>query len=74
MEIVTLKARVGADHQLTWVEPLPPLREGEVEVTLRYRKRMVRHLTRIVADLPVLDGKRYLGGTLRREDIYDDAR
>ncbi len=71
METVTLKARVGADHQLAWVEPLPPLREGEVEATLRYRKGGIRRSARIVADLPVLDGRRYLGGSLKREDIYD---
>ena len=74
MEAVTIRARVNSDHQLAWLEPLPTLREGEVEVTLRYRKNVSHQQPRVVPVLPVLDGKRYLGGTLRREEIYDDAR
>jgi hypothetical protein len=74
MEAVTIRARVSSDHQLTWLEPLPTLREGEVEVTLCYRKNVSHRQARVAAVLPELDGKRYLGGTLRREEIYDDAR
>jgi hypothetical protein len=74
METVTLKARVDADHKLIWVEPLPSLREGEVEVIVRYQQQVIRRRTHTATSLPVLDGRRYLGGTLRREEIYDDAR
>ena len=37
MEAVRLGARVGPDRHLTWLEPLPPLSEGEVEVILLYK-------------------------------------
>jgi hypothetical protein len=74
MDTITLKARVGPDHQLVWVDPLPLLKEGEVKVTLHYPTKAARKAARAVPALPVLDGKRYLGGMIRREEIYDDAR
>lgn len=36
MEAIKAKARIGPDHKLTWLEPLPPLLEGPVEVILLY--------------------------------------
>jgi hypothetical protein len=74
MEAVRLRARVGPDRQLTWLEPLPPLSEGEVEVILLYKAEQEDDKDRPLTDWPVLDGGRYLGGTVRREEIYDDAR
>ncbi len=74
METVTLRARIEADHQLVWIDPLPLLREGEVQVTLHYSNKTTRRAMRAVRALPVLDGRKYLGGSMRREEIYDDAR
>lgn len=74
METITVRAHIGSDHRLTWLDPLPALREGEVVVTLRYPKKVGRRTLRATTALPVLDGKRYLGGSLSREEIYDDAR
>ena len=34
MEAIKARARIGPNRQLTWLEPLPPLLEGLVEVIL----------------------------------------
>jgi len=73
MEAIKVNARIGPDHQLIWVEPLPPLAEGNVEVILLYTETAPL-LPPAPIKWPVLNGGRYLGGTLRREEIYDDAR
>ncbi len=36
MEAIKAKARIGPNRQLTWLEPMPPLLEGQVEVILLY--------------------------------------
>lgn len=36
METIKLKARIDADARFEWLEPLPDLPSGEVEVILRY--------------------------------------
>jgi len=74
MEAIKAKARIGPNHQLTWLEPMPPLLEGQVEVILLYPQEVDKASNYPLADWPVLNGGRYLGGTLRREEIYDDAR
>ena len=72
MEAIKVKARIGPDQEITWLEPLPELAQGEVEVILLYTKS--EYPKTAVTSWPILDGGRYLGGSLRREDIYDDAR
>lgn len=71
MEAVRVKARIDEERRVVWLEPTP-LPPGEVEVLVLYPESAT------VPDSPnrwpVLDGGRYLGGALRREEIYDDAR
>ncbi len=71
LEAIKLKGRIRSDRRLE-VPRLPPgLPEGEVELILLYEKKKDQPLLSPLA-WPVLDGGRYLGGTLRREEIYDD--
>lgn len=73
-EAIKLKARVRPDRRLE-IPRLPPgLPEGEVELILLYERKQAKEDKRVVSPLawPVLDGGRYLGGTLRREEIYGD--
>ncbi len=73
MEAIKLKAHVGEDARLEWLEPLPPLPQGEVEVIFLYENPLPTAEERpSPAEWPVLKGGKYLGGSLRREDIYDD--
>jgi hypothetical protein len=74
MEAIKVKAHIGPDRQLTWLEPTSSLMEGNVEVILLYsgETRYTDKPSRL--QWPVLNGGRYLGGTLRREEIYNDAR
>ena len=44
-----------------------------VKEAVRMLRREAHLQPRFSAILPVLDGKQYLGGTLQREEIYDDA-
>ena len=72
METVKLKARVCEKSRLEWVDPQPDLPEGEVEVILVYSK-VSRQTGKVSeAEWPSLHGGRYRGGSLRREDLYDD--
>jgi hypothetical protein len=71
MEAVKVKARIDEERRLIWLEPVP-LRPGEVEVIVLYPEPGAA--PKSPSEWPVLDGGRYLGGKLRREDIYDDER
>ena len=73
MEAIKAKARIGPNHQVIWMEPLPPLAEGQVEIILLYTETKDASQPSLVR-WPILNGGRYLGGTLQREEIYDDAR
>ena len=73
METVKLKARIGPNAKLEWLEPLPSLPQGEVEVILIYERRKKPEGRQLSpSEWPLLNGGEYLGGTLRREEIYDD--
>jgi hypothetical protein len=73
MEAIKLKARIGPDAKIEWLEPPPGLPQGEVEVILLYeRERRPDGEQLSPSEWPVLNGGGYLGGTLRREEIYDD--
>jgi hypothetical protein len=73
MEAIKLKARVGPDARLEWLEPLPSLPQGEVEVILIYERKQGPKAGRLSSsEWPVLRGGRYWGGTLRRAEMYDD--
>ncbi len=71
MEAVKVKARIDDQRQLVWLESAP-LRAGKVEVIVLYEGAQTA--LEMPDQWPVLNGGRYLGGTLRREEIYDDAR
>ena len=71
MEAVKVKARINDQRQLVWLESVP-LRAGKVEVIVLYEGAQIELET--PEQWPVLNGGRYLGGMLRREEIYDDAR
>lgn len=74
MEAIRLRARVSERSTLEWLEPLPHLPEGEVEVILLYERKQSEAGQHLASEWPALDGGNSLGGTLRREDIYDDER
>lgn len=73
---IKLKGRIQPDRRLE-IPSLPPeLPEGEVELILLYERKQARETDALLSPLswPVLNGGRYLGGTLRREELYDDGR
>lgn len=70
MESVKLKARVRGTH-LEWIDTPPSLPDGEVEVILLYQQPEKR-APLLATKWPSLKGGQYLGGSLRREEIYDD--
>jgi hypothetical protein len=74
LEAIKLKGHVGPDGRLEILDGPTTLPEGEVEVIVLYfpvqpGKEVARPSP---LTWPVLHGGRYLGGKLRREDIYDD--
>ncbi len=71
MEAVKIKARIDEQRRLVLLEPIP-LRPGEVEVIVLYKEPETA--SEEPGEWPVLNGGQYLGGTLRREDIYDGPR
>ena len=71
---IKLKGRIQPDRQLELPGLPTELPEGEVELILLYERKQLKEKADLVSPLswPVLDGGRYLGETLRREEIYDD--
>ena len=71
---IKLKGRIQSDRQLELPGLPTELPEGEVELILLYERKQLNEKVNLVSPLswPVLDGGRYLGETLRREEIYDD--
>lgn len=74
MKAYKINARIGPDRQLTFLEPLPPLSEGRVEVIVVCTQEKEGGSKLSATAWPILDGGRFLGGKLSRGDIYDDAR
>lgn len=73
MEAVKVKARIGSDAKLELLEPIPQLPRGDVELILIFTRNIARPIKPLSpAQWPVLHGGRYLGGTLRRSEIYSD--
>ena len=77
LEAIKLKGRIQSDQRLELPRLPPGLPEGEVELILLYERKPAREDKASLSPLtwPVLDGGQYLGGTLRREELYgDDGR
>ena len=74
LEAIKLKGRIQPDRQLELAGLSPELPEGEVELILLYERKRLNEKIALLSPLswPALDGGRYLGGTLRREEIYGD--
>lgn len=68
---IRLKGRIQSDRQLELPELPPELPEGEVELILLYERKQVSETNALLSPLswPVLDGGRYRGGTLLREEL-----
>ncbi len=74
LQAIKLKGRIGSDGRLEILDGPAGLPEGEVEVIVLYSPVQSGEETARPSPLtwPVLHGGRYLGGKLRREEIYDD--
>ena len=73
LEALRLRGTIKPGRKLELPELPPELPEGEVEVILLYEKRAKEGRVPLSPlKWPALDGGRYLGGTLRREELYDD--
>ena len=72
LQAVRLKGRIGPDRKLEITEKTTELPEGEVEIILLYPEggKTPNRLSPLT--WPTLNGGKYLGGSLRREVIYDD--
>ena len=73
LQAIKLKGHIGPDRRLEIIET-PGLPEGDVEIIVLYPQPEYDKKPRHPSPLtwPTLDGGRYLGGTLRREEIYSD--
>ena len=75
LEALRLKGKIKSDRRLELPSLPPGLPEGEVELILLYKKKTDEEEKEQTSPLtwPTLDGGRYLGGALRREEIYDNS-
>jgi hypothetical protein len=76
LEALKLKGIIKPGRQLELPKLPPELPEGEVEVILLYQSRHGEEeiVPSSAMAWPNLDGGQYLGGKLRREELYDDGR
>ena len=68
MEAIKAKAQIGPNRKLIWLEPMPPLLEGQVEVILLYP-----HATDIAWEA-MLSGRPQFGsakGLIKMADDFD---
>lgn len=72
LKAIRLKGHIGSDRKLEITEDEVELPEGDVEVILLYGQSIKKTERPSPLILPTLNGKRYLGGSLRREEIYGD--
>ena len=74
LQAIKLKGHIGPDRKLEIMESLTGLPEGDVEVILLYPQNRSDRKSERPSPLmwPTLNGGRYLAGTLRREDIYNN--
>ena len=77
LQAVRLRGYIGPDRKLEITESPDELPEGDVEIILLYPNSQSDRKPKrpSPSTWPVLNGGRYLGGTLSREEIYgDDGR
>jgi len=72
LQAIKLKGYIGPDQKIEIIEHTSSLPEGDIEVILIYNKNQNVRKNLSPLTLSSLDGGRYLGGSLRREEIYDD--
>ena len=74
LEALRLKGIVKPGRRLELPKLPPELPEGEVEVILLYEAKKAKGQASLLSPLewPSLDGGQYMGGSLRREELYDD--
>jgi hypothetical protein len=74
LETVRLRGIVRPGRRLELPQLPAELPEGEIEVILLYERKANEERVIPLSPLawPTLDGGRYLGGSLRREEFYDD--
>ena len=74
LETLRLRGIVKPGRQLELPQLPPDLPEGEVEIILLYERKPNEAAGTPLSPLawPSLDGGKYLGRTLRREELYDE--
>lgn len=74
LQAIKLKGHIGSDRKLEIIERPVELPEGNVEIIVLYPQSRFEKEIECPSPLtwPTLNGGRYLGGTLRREEIYND--
>ena len=75
LQAIKLKGHVGPDRKLEIIESPVELPEGDVEVILLYSQNRSNRKSERPSPLmwPTLNGGRYLGGALRRGEIYSNS-
>jgi len=68
MEAIKARARIGPDHQLIWLEPMPLLWEGLVEVVLLYPQETDRDQMEMISGRPQFGSAR---GLIKMADNFD---
>jgi hypothetical protein len=77
LQAIKLKGHIGPDQKLEIIESPVELPTGNVELIVLYSQPEEDKTPQHPSPLtwPTLNGGRYLGGTLRRKEIYrDDGR
>jgi len=74
MQAIKLKGHIGPNKKLEIIESPVGLPEGNVEIIVLYPQPEYDKTQKRPSPLiwPTLNGGRYLGGALRREEIYSD--
>jgi hypothetical protein len=74
LQAIKLKGHIGPDQKVEIIESPIELPEGNVELIVLYSQPEAHKTPKRPSPLkwPTLNGGRYLGGALRREEIYSD--
>lgn len=74
LDAIKLRGKINSNAQVVILEAPDTLPVGEVEMILLYEQVAPPKEPVVLSpmDWPSLDGGQYLGGKLRREEIYDD--